>query len=158
MVNETIRIEKHVLRIEQSKDLVTVSIQRIDKQNITEIDIQELQQLFNDMGKWENLMKTGINFLTELGITPIDGINKEFSQREFGAEKYNGKVEREKDSSGNEIVKVIFGLTEDELHRRENQKMKTSLSEEEIKEQVQNIPKWRMLTKTINQLRALGTS
>ncbi|MCK4952889.1 hypothetical protein KAS14_03825 [Candidatus Bathyarchaeota archaeon] len=156
MENETVRIEKHVLSIEQSKDLVIVNIQRIDKQNITDIDIQELQQIFNDMGKWENLMKTGINFLNELGITPITRINKEFYQREFGAEKYNGKVEREKDPSGNEIVKVIFELTEDELHRRENQKMKTSLSEEEIKEQIQNIPKWRMLTKTINHLKTLN--
>ena len=156
MVNGVFQIEKHVLSFEQLNELVIVTIQRSDKKSITDVDIQELQQIFNDMGKWENLMNTGMNFLTELGIIPITKIDKEQRQREFGAEKYNGRVEKGKDSAGNEIVKVIFGLTEDEIHRRENLKLNTSLSEEEIKDQVKNVPKWRTLTKTINQLKALN--
>ena len=135
----------------QGRISVLVGVRRIDDQNITNEDLEELTQFFNDMGKWESLMKMGISLIEDLGIIPISETIKENYQKEFGAENYIIELERPDER----VVRVELRLTNEECLRRSGGERGSGirLLEEEIIRQVKNVPKWRALIKIISQIR-----
>lgn len=130
---------------------VQVGIRRVDEQNITNEDLEELGQFFNDMGKWQSLMKAGISLIEDLGIFSISETIKETYQKEFGAENYIIELER----ADERVMRVKLRLTSEEcLRRSEGKRDSMQLPEEEIIRQVKNVPKWRALSKVISQIRS----
>lgn len=107
------------------------------------------------MGKWESLMKTGINLIEELGILSINETIKEKYQKEFGAENY---IIKHKKANGR-IVDVSLRLTKAEsLRRSRGERELFELPTEEVTRQLKNIPKWRVLSETISQMRSTKQS
>lgn len=77
-MGETFKTKKYdFFNFSQVRISVLVGVRRIDDQDITNKDLKELTQFFNDMGKWENLMKTGISLIEDLGISSIGETVKE---------------------------------------------------------------------------------
>jgi hypothetical protein len=114
---------------------------------VAENDENELRLFFNDMGKWENLRTSLRNLLDDLGMTSRKGTEE--TMKEFGLEKYG--VEWDKNA---ECVMIEVRLSPDERHRRSNgEKKSAEFSLIEVTEQVTNIPKWRLLKKTLSDFR-----
>lgn len=152
-MSEGFKTEKYdFFDFSQARISVLVGIRRIDDQNITNEDLEELKQFFNDMGKWESLMKMGISLIEDLAILPTSETVKEKYQKEFGAEKYNIELERANDN----LVRAKLTLTNEECLRRSEGERGSGvqLLKEEITRQVKNVPKWRVLTKIISRIRS----
>ena len=154
-MSEGFRTEKYdFFDFSQAHISVLVGIRRIDDQNITDDDLKELRQFFNDMGKWESLMTAGISLIEDLGILPISERIKENYQKEFGAENYIIELER----ADERVVRVKLRLTNEECLRRSGGGRVSGirLLKEEIIRQVKNVPKWRALTKIISHMSSTG--
>lgn len=152
-MSEEFRTEKYdFFDFSQTPISVQVGIRRIDDQNITEEDLKELKQFFNDMGKWEGLMKMGISLIEDLAVLPISKTIKENYQKESGAEKYIIKFDRANEN----LVRAKLRLTKEECLRRSEGKRGSGvqLLKVEIIRQLKNVPKWRGLTKITSQIRS----
>jgi len=151
-MSEEFKTEKYdFFDFEQRRISVGVGIRRVDEQNITDGDIEELRQFFNDIGKWESLMKTGISLIEDTGITSISETIREKYQKEIGPEKYNINIERVENGY---LARASLSLTREECLKRSQGRSDSGiqLPLEEIVEPVRNITKWRTLIKTINQV------
>ncbi len=69
------------------------------------------------MGKWEALIKTGINLIEDLEIMPVNKATNKLYQNELGVERYIIKLIEEKTRP--ELIKVQFRLNKEERHKRE---------------------------------------
>jgi hypothetical protein len=118
----------------------TCDIRRLDDEDIEQIDVKESKEILVDMGKWEMLIRAGHNLIKDLEIGPINEENREKYQRRFGKEKYSIELGQPK---GKRVI-ATFILTKKQSFRLSHV--------EDIKEQLENILKWRSLIKAINQI------
>ena len=135
----------HLCRIYVNIFVVPIEVRR----KVTNEDKNELEEFFEDMGKWEIFVKAGKGLLRDLGI-PIE-IEKE-EKTEFGAEKYEKVLEKAEDNEG---IKVTINLTAKEsLRRSKGDSEYKALSIDEILQQVKNVPKWQTLKKAMLELKS----
>jgi len=154
MVNkEPLKTEKYrfcfkLLRVPVTeRSPVIVDTYLIERRKVTDEDIHELEEYFDDMGKWENFVKAGKSLLQDLGI-PIK-IEKE-EKREFGVEKYEKQLEK---TDYDKSIMVTIKLTAKEISRRSARSKNVMLPPKEIREQLKNVPKWQTLKKTLSELK-----
>ncbi|MFX0203661.1 MAG: hypothetical protein ACFFCW_46780 [Candidatus Hodarchaeota archaeon] len=138
--------EKYVFWFSQLEKIVRIKVATFERREFTDEDISELEEFLADMGKWETFVKVGKSLLEELGIKTKS--EKEL-EKEFGFEKYQIIKFKKEDYP----VEIIMDLTTKEIHARERRKTRTTLSKEEIMEQIKNVPKWQTLKKTISELK-----
>lgn len=121
--------------------VVNIKIVPTEGRDITDHDITEIEEFLHEIGKWEALIKTGFNLLSDLKIVQIDPETATYYKREFGPQKYNVRVTS---GSMNLSINARISLTSEERRRRED----PLLPVQEVYRQIENIPKWRTFIKT----------
>jgi len=144
--------EKYEFEFVQEGNYVLIRIKLAEgfskMRDIVAADCEEIEQFLSDIGKWENLIKAGLNLLFHLEIVQVNEDTMSRYEGEFGPEKYEIEVKKTKDWL---IVAWIY-VSREERYRRwggiENQ-----LPVNEIYEQVRNIPKWKSFKKASRFIR-----
>jgi hypothetical protein len=153
MPYEDIQVESYkFMNFEQQDKTVYFCVVPIEGRDVvTNDDIEPLNKFLDDnLGKWENLVKAGLNLVSELGIVPVDETTLGKYQKEFGSENYRINVQR--DDFGRSLhVHVCFSAKE--RHRREASALSLRLKVQEIYGQLKNIPKWKAFEKAIELIR-----
>ena len=128
--------------------VVLVDIKTVSRRDFTDEDLNELKGFFKDMGKWENFVKAGKGLLEDLGIST----KAKKKHEEFGHEKYEVRLEKEKGREDRVLVRIAL-TSEGSARRTGGDRVLAKLPLEEIIEQVKNVPKWQTLTKAFLELK-----
>lgn len=120
---------------------VLVKIIPVENRGVTEDDVREIEKFLCEIGKWETLVKAGLNLLSELKIVQIEEEAMSYYEREFGPQRYNLRVTRDR---FNKRIDVRIWLTTEERRRRGEE----VLPIQEVYRQIKNIPKWRNFIKS----------
>jgi len=151
MSTTAFQTEKYRFEFVQEREFVLIKIKLVEplahRRDITDEDVKEIENFLDDVGKWETLVKTGINLLSDLEIVQISEETKRYHQREFGAEKYRIEVRK----SSNWHIDATIELSREERHRRGDREVQ--LPVDEVFKQIQNIPKWKSFIKASRLLR-----
>lgn len=150
LLDNTFETEEYKLSFEQRTYDVLISVCRVDGRDITDDDINNVKGFFEDIGKWETLIRSAINLLEDLNIVKVDERTKGYFRKEFGKEKY---ILEEMDVPRWETCRFSIRLDPKERHLREARNQNGILSVEEIILQIKNIPKWKNLTKTTRSVK-----
>lgn len=147
--------EKYRFEFIQEQITVLIKIKLTEElaqtRDVTDEDVEEIKKFFEDIGKWETLLKTGINFLSDLEIIQVSEETQRYYQKEFSPEKY--RIEVNKLSYW--LIKARVHLSGEERHRRSGGE--PQLLVDEVYKQVKNIPKWKSFIKTSQLLRQAQT-
>jgi hypothetical protein len=122
---------------------------------VTDVDAEKIKKLITEnLGKWENLVKTSFQLFFELGfIQPTIHLASNYEQPS-GIELYeNPTVEIE---NFNRCLWVSISLTQDECEKRRNNNLSPLMKVEEIITQINNIPKWIDFEKTLTNLKKIN--
>ncbi|MFH0817552.1 MAG: hypothetical protein V1909_02855 [Candidatus Micrarchaeota archaeon] len=120
---------------------------------MTEEDANNVSGIINNMGKWENVVKTGLNLLAELGIGNLSQATTQNNEIPFEIEPYEPRASLD---GFNRCLWVFFSLTSEEYRRRENAQINPIIQPEEITSQLANIPKWKAFGKTVEIIKEHG--
>jgi hypothetical protein len=131
--------------IEKDKT-VRIKVTPTSRSVSAEEDKEAIKLILNDIGKWENLTKTGSLLLSELGIIQPDQTMIQNYDEPSGIELYD--VEFNVDDSL-DFLWLFISFADEEEANRENAKLNIIPEPEKIKAQIVNIPKWKALKKTI---------
>lgn len=138
---EGIKTEKYkFVGFEQSGNHMFFFVVPVEGRDIASGDEGEIRDFLEELGKWESLIKAGLNLLSELKIVQVDDTTLQNYQKEFGSEKYRVDIQRD---TMHERLRVSIYLTAEERHRREGVGLGSTLQVQEIYDQVKNVPKWR---------------
>ncbi len=143
--------ERYKFYFEQSEDKVLLFVSTIERRDFMDSDVKYVEEFFEDMGKWETLLRSSIDLLGALNIISLDDKIKESLKQEFGQEKYVIK-QLEQDYSEPEIRRFRISLSASERHLREARQEGIKLEIREIRQQAENVRKWRNLMTTIRLL------
>jgi len=103
-------------------------------------------EINNNLGKWESVIKTGIHVFAELGIIQPEQTTLQNYEKSFGMELYECKVSL---SLRDNCIWVSISLTQGELQKRQGANVSPIIQIQEITNQMRNIPKWRAFGKTM---------
>ena len=161
-MSEDIQIEKYVF-YEFREDAVSVifRVKRFNNKHMEEEDKNRISELFGYMGKWETLLKPCIQLINDLDISVGKEVRKDYEQP-FGREKYCfdfSKPKRDRAMNADPSrpsyqplhIEIQVNLTDAEKQIREDSKP----CQEEIKNQLKNIPKWMDLIKTVDLVKSI---
>lgn len=124
---------------------ILADVTTVEDKDLTEDDLRELQLFLDDIGKWENFTVATRNLLEDLRLVNNKATVEPI--KELGVEKYKIEIKREY-----QRIMITIGLAPEERHRR-TKSQSAEFELKEIIEQVRNIPKWQMLTKTLSDFR-----
>lgn len=122
----------------------------IEGRDVTDDDRTKINEFLHELGKWENVVKAGLNLLSDLTVIQVEQSILQSYEKEFGIEKYAVNIEI---ASLRQRLTVITRLSREERHRREATETSPVFRVQEIYDQVKNIPKWRALQKAMNLTR-----
>lgn len=122
----------------------------ISERDLNDEDKQIVESILASLGKWECLVKTGLQFFSDLGFINPDLAVLEKSEKPFGSELYSIGV-----SPGGtpEHLTVFVTLVPEERFRREAAGLNL-LQVEEVQAQLSNVPKWKNFEKTLKILKS----
>lgn len=126
---------------------VTFNVIHLFGRDLNTKELDKLETLLDDIGKWENLVKSAQNLLSELKmVTPplADTVDHE---KPYGSDQFETAINQVDDKT----LEVSLRLVNDERCIREQRKMKP-LSTKEIRGQISNLSKWRCIRKAIEDL------
>ena len=147
MPYEEIKTEKYKFTdFEQADSGISFSVVPIEGRDVNDDDKEEIEAFLNELGRWESLIKAGLNLISELKIAQIDDTILQNYQKEFGSEKYRANVQR---GRFGRHLRVHMHLSSEERHRRTS----SFLQVQEIYDQLKNIPKWRAFRKAMQLIR-----
>jgi hypothetical protein len=126
-------------------NLVTFLVAHLIGRDVTEEDIKKVKAILDDLGKWENLVKTGLHLFSELKIGNIQQADLQNYDRSFGKELYEMDIKKTND----DIMRGTVLLVTEERHIREEMHVEPIFSDSEMYNQIDNIKKWRTLEKTL---------
>jgi hypothetical protein len=72
---------------------VTFCVARLDGEDVNEGDRNGTIAILDELGKWENVIKTGLHLLSELKIVQVDQTTLQNYERIFGRELYSFQAE-----------------------------------------------------------------
>jgi len=127
---------------------VRFKVNTISGRDITAEDERTVRDVLNNLGKWESLIRTGLQLFSELGFIHPEPATLQNYEKPFGVELYSTATEIDR-RYGNDSVWVGLSLTTQERHRREAAHLNPLLQVEEIRSQLSNLPKWKAFEKTI---------
>ncbi len=124
----------------------TYSITAEDEENIKEL-------ITENLGKWENLVRTSFQLFYELGvIQPSVNLAQNYKQP-FGINLYeNPSIETD---SMNRCVWVSIALTQEEHNKRRENHSTPIMKVEEIMTQLNNIPKWQAFKEAMKSIKEI---
>ena len=155
MPYEEIQTENYKFtNFEQSDSGVSFNIVTIEGIDVTDDYKEEIEAFLDELGKWESLVKAGLNLISELKIAQIDETTLQNYQKEFGSEKYRVNVQRGR--FGRRLVVHAY-LSREERHRREGTGISSVLQVQEIHDQLKNVSKWRAFKKAMQLIRGNTT-
>jgi hypothetical protein len=125
------------------KSLVTFNVAPVGR-DAKEEDVKKVMAILDDLGKWENLVKTGLHLFSELKIGNIQQADLQDYEKPFGKEQYQIALKQV-----DENIEVAIRLTVDERHIREQKNVDPIFSVPEIYNQINNISKWKAFEKTL---------
>ncbi|HMK94807.1 MAG TPA: hypothetical protein VK536_05330 [Candidatus Limnocylindrales bacterium] len=128
-------------------NLVTFNVIPLFGRDLNKKELDKLEAMLDDLGKWENLVKSGQTLLSELKMVtlqPADAVNYE---KPYGPDQYETAINQ----VDNKTLEVSIRLVNDESCIREERKMEL-LSVKEIWDQISNLSKWRCMHKAIEDL------
>ena len=134
----------------QSGSNVIFEVVPIEGRDVTDDDRTKINEFLRELGKWENVVKAGLNLLSDLTVIQVKQSILQSYEKEFGIEKYTVNIEI---ASLHQRLTVITRLSREERHRREATETSPVFRAQEIYDQVKNIPKWRALQKAMNLTR-----
>jgi len=132
--------------------VVSFAVGTIEGRDVSGDDANKIVELLHHLGKWENLLKTSLNLISELKIRPVDQTTLQYYQKEFGSEKYHTDAKLGKLSSN---LAVTMHLESEERRKREALGIDHGLHIEEIYDQLKNIPKWISFKKMLELIRTV---
>jgi hypothetical protein len=121
----------------------------ITNRDITQEDEEVVDDILCYMGKWESLIKTSSNLLSDLGIIHPEPAVIQNLEKPSGIELYETQIQR---VAYTERLHVRVTLEREERHRRELLGVPL-ISVEEIQGQLCNIPKWNAFEKTMQAIK-----
>jgi len=147
MPYEGIQTEKYEFAdFEQADSGISFNVVPIERRDVADDDKEEIEAFLKDLGKWESLVRAGLNLLSELKIIQVDETTLRNYEKEFGNEKYRVNVQRD---SSDRHLRVHMRLSREERHRRAS----SFLQVQEIYDQLKNAPKWRVFKKAMQLIR-----
>jgi hypothetical protein len=138
----------------QSDRGMSFNVVKIEGEDFTEDDRGAIEVFLTDLGKWESLVKAGLNLISELRIVPVDETILQNYQKEFGSEKYSINVQI---GTSGQFLDVYMRLSREERHRRTGTGVSSFLQVQEIYDQLKNVPKWRAFKKAMQLIRRNAT-
>jgi hypothetical protein len=125
---------------------VLFNVAIIEGRDFNGTDSQKVTGILNGLGKWEILIKGGLNVLSDLRIIQIEPSVLQSFERSCGIELYEVNIQR-----GRLGVQLECGIhiKPEERRRREQLNISPVLTVEEITSQLSNIPKWKAFEKTM---------
>src|SRR3990170_3850361 len=121
---------------------------------ITTEDEENIKKLITEnLGKWENLVKTSFQLFYELGIIQPSMNLPQNYKLSFGTEPYEyPTIEAE---NMNRCIWVSIALTQQEYGRRLENHSNPTMQVEEILSQLNNIPKWKAFKEAIKSIKEI---
>lgn len=119
----------------------------VSGRDVTEEDQRKVEAMLSALGKWESLMKTGLQLFSDLGFISSAPAALEILGKPFGAELYSIGVNLGRD------LTVLVTLKPEERHRREAIGLEPLFQVEEIRDQISNLPKWKAFKQTMKILK-----
>jgi hypothetical protein len=126
--------------------------------DLTEEDTSAIKAAFGDLGKWENLMKTSINLLKDLGVTKVPDETVEVYNKPLGYDLYSIQVGLNR---FDDRIGIVFSLSPDERRKRRAKELRVNrnnydyepkITVDELYGQISNLLKWRTFKKTLTNL------
>jgi len=150
------RAGDYTFTFEQKGVSVVFRAVTITGRDMTENDAEWIKVYLYDMGKWETVIKTAVNFAIDTGMADIKTEVAKKYELEFDAKKYDIQLLNMR----HEVLEGIVGLLTEERRRRSGGEMgqEVRLPLDEIVEQARNIQKWRNLRRTLSLLLPFGVS
>jgi hypothetical protein len=145
--------QKYMLQCFQEGKHVLVCVRRIDRGDFTPDDEKEVKDMLEDLGEWEDLIRTGLSLIEDLGLKPADEAMtrryKEPTRVEKCDIKYVGIV-----PPWTEVFRIAIHLRTEEMRRRAGTSgAEITLPAGEIFEQLRNLPKWQTLMRAVSSIR-----
>jgi hypothetical protein len=113
--------------------------------NVNTKNLEKLESILDDLGNWENLVKSSFYLLSELKIGNIQ-------QPYFGKAAGKGLYEIALTQVDDKNLEVSIRLAAGERCIREQRKEDPMFSVSEIYDQITNIGKWRTFKKSVSNL------
>jgi len=102
--------------------------------------------LNNSLGKWESLMKTGLQMLSELRIIQPEQAVLQDYEKPFGMKLYNLRADVD---SLRDCIWVFVSLKPEERRRRQSANVTPIFQVDEVRNQLGNISKWKAFEKAM---------
>jgi hypothetical protein len=125
---------------------VLFSVAVIEGRDFNGTDSQKVTGILNGLGKWESLIKGGLNVLSDLRIIQIEQSTLQSYEKSCGIESYEVNIQR--GALGLQLNCSIH-IRPEERRRREQINISPTLTLEEITGQLSNISKWKAFEKAM---------
>jgi hypothetical protein len=129
-------------------NLVTFDVMPLFGRNLKKEELEEVEAILDDLGKWENTIKAGLHLFSELKLVNYMPGDFALNDKPFGSKFYETAVNQVNDKT----LEVNVRLIQDERCIRD-QRMKEPLSVTELHDQLSNVGKWRVLRKAVADLK-----
>lgn len=129
---------------------------RVDRNDVTNEDKEKIVNMLSELGKWEALVRTGFNLLSEMGIGPFERATLDGCEKKFGVELYEFRAVQWRRNPYCSTFEIHLKV--DERHRREDRNIEPIFSTKEIYDQITNIPKWKAFEKTMKIIKEQWTN
>lgn len=117
-------------------------------------DIEIIKKLiFENLGKWENLVKTSFQLFYELGIIDRSKDLAQNYKQPSGLELY--ECPSAEWDNMNHCIWVSIALNQEEYEKRRANHVSPIMELEEIESQLSNIPKWLDFQKTLKNVKEI---
>jgi len=138
---------------EQEKVSVAFRAVTVTGRDVQKNDAEWIKAYFEDMGKWETVVKTMMNLAIDTGIADIKSETAKKYEVEFDAKNY----EIESLEARHAILGGTIYFSPEERRRRSgrNPFQEIQLPLDEILDQARNVQKWRNLKRTLSLLSSL---
>jgi hypothetical protein len=145
---EEISIEGKKIKVTQAANEVLLQISR---DRLTQEDIQWLDLIASDLGKWEETV-AGVKALAlEIGIGNI-AAPPNFETRSFEYKKFPKLAPG---FPNQEVLEIHLDVSDEERTKRTNQGISITIKETDVINELNNVPKWRALKKAAENFRSI---
>jgi hypothetical protein len=130
-----------------SDHLITFDVMPLFGRDVNSKELDKLEAMLDDLGKWENLVKSWRILLSELKMITLQAPDVISYEKPYGPDQLEIAINQ----VDNRTLEVSVRLANDEQCIREQRKMEP-LSVKEIWSQISNLSKWRGIHKTLADL------
>ena len=149
MTEETIMVDSYTFwnfKLDKASNTLSFCVGFLGGRDLRDEDKQTVEDMLNDLGKWETLVRTGLHLLSDLRIRQIEQATIQNYDKPLGTGIYKYTVEK----ADIDRLDCSIHIKKEERERRNQLKIEPIFSVKEITNQLNNVPKWKAFQKTIS--------